>query len=767
MRVVEVSRTIAGALSGMLLADYGADVVVVEPPDTHPLRSDGSFEVYGRGKHSVVADLETEGGRRRVRELIAGADVAIVEATPEVAEGAGIDYPAVRRTELVYVALTPFGQRGPLSALEGDEHVVAAFAGLMAQQESLDGNPVFVTIPMVTTAAGLLVAGGVAAALRQRALTGHGQRVATSLLAGALALAPDSMTSVDGTFGVFAQPVDQAPEMQGKIAIGRRWKVGDPLGGMPVFRLYRASDGYLALACGGDYFWHRLCVFLEHPEWIGDTRFENAPWGIPQVHRDWLVGQLTAIFARRTRGEWLAELRAADIPAAPVEDREAFMRSSRVVANGLRVMVAGRDGLEAVQGGPPIAFERSPAHVRGPAPEPGEHEVWPERPREEAAGAPPTGMALAGVRVIDLTTWVGGSYGPGLLADLGADVVKVESPDGDPMRAVAIGYMGINRGKRSIVLDLKTADGRDVLYRLVRDADVVTQNFRPGVAERLGIDYATVRAINPRIVYSAMSAHGSKGEHAKEPGFDILFQALSGAVRAQGGDGKPVYLTNTFVDFVGGLSGFFGVVAALYDRECTGDGQYLESSLLAAAMVSQLGAYGTGPAAQRRGGADYRGPSAEYRLYQSGGQWTFVDARRDPGVLRRVLEISTVSPSTVGSAVAQRAVADVVAGLVEAGAVAVALNDWVGLAGHPQIVANGLEERHEHPVWGPVVQVGPALRFGLTPAEIVRPSPMLGEHTREVLSAVGLAEAAIDDLLARGVAVQGSVERERARIGAL
>ena len=161
---------------------------------------------------------------------------------------------------------------------------------------------------------------------------------------------------------------------------------------------------------------------------------------------------------------------------------------------------------------------------------------------------PPQGGALAGVRVVDLTSYIAGSYGAMMLADLGADVIKVEAIEGDSFRELP-GFYGWNRGKRSIAVNVKDPDGRAIVHRLAREADVVMENMRPGVVERLGVDYETLRAINPRIIYATVTAFGSDGPYKERPGFDPLLQAMGGVMSLQGLGATPQYLRIAVTDY--------------------------------------------------------------------------------------------------------------------------------------------------------------------------------------------------------------------------
>ncbi len=198
--------------------------------------------------------------------------------------------------------------------------------------------------------------------------------------------------------------------------------------------------------------------------------------------------------------------------------------------------------------------------------------------------APP----LAGIRVVDLTSYIAGSYAGMMLADLGAAVVKVESPAGDSFRELP-GFFGWNRGKRSIAVDLKAPDGRAIVERLVAEGDVAMENMRPGVAERLGMGSERLQALNPRLVYCSVTAFGSTGPYVDRPGFDPLLQALSGTMVLQGFGGPPRYVRIAITDYYAAALAAQAILAALFVRERTGEGQKVETSLLHAALALQSG----------------------------------------------------------------------------------------------------------------------------------------------------------------------------------
>ena len=195
---------------------------------------------------------------------------------------------------------------------------------------------------------------------------------------------------------------------------------------------------------------------------------------------------------------------------------------------------------------------------------------------------------LDGIRVADLTSYIAGSYAAMQLADLGADVVKVEAPEGDSFRELP-GFFGWNRGKRSITVNLKTPEGRLIVERLAARADVFMENMRPGVADRLGVGYARLAAENPRLIYCSITAFGSTGPSADRPGFDPILQALGGLMTLQGFGGPPKYLRTAPTDYYTAALAAQAVLAALFARERTGRGQRVETSLLRGVLALQSG----------------------------------------------------------------------------------------------------------------------------------------------------------------------------------
>ncbi len=373
---------------------------------------------------------------------------------------------------------------------------------------------------------------------------------------------------------------------------------------------------------------------------------------------------------------------------------------------------------------------------------------------------------LDGVRVVDLTSYIAGSYAATMLADLGADVVKVESLEGDSFRELP-GFYAWNRGKRSLAVNLKAPEGRGVVERLARDADVVMENMRPGVADRLGVGEAALRALNPRLIYCSTTAFGSTGPFADRPGFDPVLQGLAGIMALQGFGGPPQYMRIAVVDYYAAALTAQAVLSALFVRERTGIGQKVETSLLHAVTALQAGNFVDYPGKQ----SVFR-DNPTYRLYRAGdGEWLFLACgnqsfwvklcqvlgldglAHDPRfaswmlrldnreVLLPILEARFASRPRDEWLDALRA-ADIPAGPVHT------IDDF---RRHPLTRHHGLARQYDHPEVGRLTLPGSPLLFSRTPTRDVGPPPTLGQHTDAVLRAAGYSESELTDLRTRKV----------------
>ena len=376
------------------------------------------------------------------------------------------------------------------------------------------------------------------------------------------------------------------------------------------------------------------------------------------------------------------------------------------------------------------------------------------------------GPPLDGIRVVDLTSYIAGSYAAMQLADMGADVVKVESPEGDAFRELP-GFFGWNRGKRSISVDLKTPEGRAIVERLATGGDVFMENMRPGVAERLGVGWTRFAALNPRLVYCSVTAFGSTGPGAERPGFDPIFQALGGLMTLQGFGGPPQYLRTAPTDYYTAALATQAILAALFTRERTGRGQRVETSLLRGVLALQ-----SGVAVDYPGKPSLVRDNPTYRLYQAGdGQWFFLAVGNQSFwvKLTKALGLERVAddPRFGSWLLRVQNNADLLP-ILEARFREKPRTEWLELlAAHdipaapvqplldffedPAVRHHDLVHEYEHPEVGRLRLVGQPIAFTETPTRDPGPPPTLGQHTDEVLCELGYTDAEIAALRARRV----------------
>lgn len=386
---------------------------------------------------------------------------------------------------------------------------------------------------------------------------------------------------------------------------------------------------------------------------------------------------------------------------------------------------------------------------------------------------------LAGVRILDLTSMISGPVATMMLADQGADVIKVEPPGGDlvrhlgPNRAgLTATFLSANRSKRSIALDLKSDAGMDALRRLVATADVFVQNFRPGAIERMGLGEEVVRALRPDIVYVSISGFGEAGPYAQKRVYDPVIQALSGlaAIQKDGESGRPRMVRTIIPDKTTAVTAAQAITAALFARARSGEGQHVRLAMLDT-MVAYLWPEGmTGYTFVGREVAGSRAQLAQDLIFRtrdgyittgavSDAEWRGMclaleheEWLQDPRFRTAQDRVVNVQPrlALMAEALASRTSAEWLARLDEQGVPCAPVLERHEVFEHEQARVNGTVVELDHPVAGRVRQPRPAARFDRTPAEIRRPAPVLGEHTRELLAEVGLdAEA----LAAAGAAV--------------
>ena len=590
VRVLDLSQGQVGPMSAMLFGDYGATVLKIEPLGGDRAKDRPGYLAWNRNKAILALDPMDADGRARLERLIAGADVLVVDHGPTALAALGLTGEAVtaQHPRLIHLWTPPFGTAGAWSDLPAHHAMLTGLCGAAWRQASYADQPTWHVTPIVHGVQALLAATAGAAALYEREQTGRGQTVVVSGL--------HAMAEVACQITAVGEP---------------SYYRGSPTGGSLGYRLYRCGDGqWLFLGALFSHFFYRA---LSAVGLLGGDMYDMG-------------GSLEAKLMSGPRDHWVERLQAAEVPAGPVRRRDAWLGSEIASANALVATLEG-GGCGAVRMPGVLAKLRGTPGAAARLPRPAtkaEVEAFALAESAPASRAERKPKPLAGVRVLDLGTVIAGAYAGSILANFGADVVKVESPDGDPFRGMGGGFMNYNRGKRGLGLDLKPPAGRALFHDLAQGADVVLDNYRLGVRERLGIDHAALAKVNPRIISCSAITYGSQGSLARQPGFDGALQAWSGQMAAQGGEGgEPVFHSIPINDVATAALTAFAIAAALYARERTGEGQDVETSLAAAATALQFGDLvtfeGSEPAPQ--GARDCVGFAALERYYRCRGGW--------------------------------------------------------------------------------------------------------------------------------------------------
>jgi formyl-CoA transferase len=392
-------------------------------------------------------------------------------------------------------------------------------------------------------------------------------------------------------------------------------------------------------------------------------------------------------------------------------------------------------------------------------------------------------LPLQGVRVLDISQVMAGPYACMLLGDLGADVIKIEPPGtGDQTRGSmgfkmkgpdSLGFLNMNRNKRSVVLDLKSAAGRSVLLRLAKDADILVENYRPGAMKRLGLGYEDVRQVNPRLVYTSISGFGQTGPWADRPGFDLMAQAMSGVMSVTGYPGMPPVKAGVPVADIGcALFAVYATLAAYIGAKASGQGQYVDAALFDAAMAFSVwdvcDYWGTGKPPEPLGTANKM--TAPYQAMAASDGWFVMGANNQKlwvqlcGLMGRQELLADPRFSTIAQRLAHRlALQDElektfrtrpkaywVETLLAHGIPAGPILSYPEAFGSEHAKARGMRMEIDHPIEGKAPSIGFAVKLSGTPQQVRRHPPLLGEHTAEVLAEIGIGEDERERLKASG-----------------
>ena len=591
IRVLNIGTSIVGPWAASLLAHLGAEAIKVERPDgefirlLHPMQNGLSTCYTASNNHqlSTELDIKQPDELAAVQRLAQQADVLIENFRPGVSDRIGLGYEMLSQVNpgLVYVSSSSWGDVGPMRDRAALDPHVQAFSGFGSLNGTPGGAPEMLRFVHMDPAGSAVVTGLALLGLLQRERFGPACHLKTSHFA----------------MGIDMQ-MNRAAET---LLAGKQTELlGSASSASAPNQCFRMLDGeYIALACDTQAQWEGLCRALGREEFMTDPRFISNTDRVE--HREQLTGLLDTLIGEKPKRWWVVRLENEGVPHGFILDFEQLRHHQQVVENKFLTTVHPPHMGPMFLGGVPWQFSETPAHIDPRVAVPGEHT---EQVLKEGFGAEPRAdkhranvdnlePPLAGLRVIDATQGYSGPYLGLLLAEAGADVIKVEPPGGDWARRLAPQtvsgnsalFDAFNRNKSNIVLELDSPAGQRELRELSKDADVLLEDWGPDVAGRRNLDYETLARENPGLVYLALSAFGEKGPLRNHPGSELVIQSMTGYLRLLGKlDDPPVRVGADIVGTCTGSVAFIGVLAALYHREKSGRGQRVATSLLGAMM---------------------------------------------------------------------------------------------------------------------------------------------------------------------------------------
>ncbi len=826
IRVVDFGHYLAGPLAGMLLADQGAEVIKIDRPG-YPSCATPAGAVFNRGKQVVELDLKSDGGREAAQRLVASADVLIENFRPGVMERLGLGSSAMvaANPRLVYLSLPGFGAGEKLASLRAFEGVLGAATGLFtdlhAIRRELQAPPQYTPVPLASAYGAVHGALAVTMALYAREGSRRGEVIEVPLAGAAMSAMGAFLLRVadaPARYGKRPNPAnDRLRERMRQADAPERRRLIDQQRPLlpPMFDSYQAGDDrWVFLLAGnsrrnavqlvkalGIYDGLIAAGMVDEPPYPDLTRPDNIQ-DIDGLSRDWkltLRNRMADAFRTKPAADWTPIMREFGVPFSVHRTTQEWLHAPETDAAALTVEVADPVHGTIRQFGVQTSLGRTDRQW---------HVPQPARPGDLAAllvgravtggngaaadgdspadSAPRRPHILAGIKVLDLSTVLAGPCCARTLAEYGADVIKIDAPDPYFLPSTAcMLHLEVSQGKRSMILDLKQEAGKRLFEQLAADADVIVHNFRPGVAERLGIDYASLARINPDLVYLNLTAFNGprRGPWTELPGFDPVLQAATGIMTRYGGPGEPPELHGfaSCIDYLTGYSGAYGIALALLRRRREGGGDLVFTSLAQGGQLVQAPfVWATADARPDDGpqGQEVLGAHSLEHLYRATDGWLILTGL--PADLPRLREIPELAAAPVEASEEAARIAALQTAIAEQ-----PVSHWerafnaAGFGCHrvdciEDVRRAGLRELTDaeraswsnresisvirlldHPVGSPVDNPAPTYaRFTTTSLRITNPMPKIGRHTRAILHELGHDDARIDRWIAEGVAAE-------------
>jgi len=796
LHVLDLSTRLSGAFCARLFGDFGASVVLAEPPDGHPLRFEPPLLPDGPPCDRSLVHAYLNANKRSVvlprhegaalTALLRWADVVITTDLPGIAAaepGSPVDRAMAARPELVRISVTPYGLDGPMAGLPGNDLTAYALSGWAASNGDPDAPPLKGSGAQAGYLAGLDAFVGGCAAIYHHDRSGAGQLVDVSELE-ALAVTSGPALLV-AEYAAQEQPRHKADMVRGPVP---------------------CRDGYVSLTLSRAQFWRDAMTVLELHDLAEDERYSQASFRRQQ--RDHYSGLVEERLQHWNRWDLFAALAARRCVAGVVLDAHDVVEDPHLAARGffVPVKIAGR---QVRFPGAPFKFSAAPWALRRPAPSLGAQSA--EVAQEAAAVSPVTGIArapvqagstlggpLAGIQAVVLTQAWSGTFATELLGLLGAGVIQIEGRgrldswrgdfsgvrknglpnDGRPQQPWNTSglFNAVNLNKRAITLDLATPRGREIFKRLATRADIVAENFTPRVMGNLGLDYAALRQLKPDIICASLSAYGATGPYANVPGIGGTIEPMSGMSSLLGyAGGRPQNSGSMYPDPVAGYYFAAAMIMALRHRDRTGDGQQIDLGMMEANATfvgDALLEYAAGLGV--RGPAGNRHPRIAPHSYYpaANGRWLAIAAEDAPAwqaltvamgrpdlaseprfatmAARKANE--TALDETIAAWTGTQDAWQAATALGAAGVAAAPVCSSLELACNEQLRRRGFLVEVEHAEAGRHTQTGIPWRLSGTPAAVTRPAPGLGEHSREVLTEeAAVSPAEYEALVAAGI----------------
>lgn len=761
------------AMATMILADNGAEVIKVEPPGGDWARDEPGFLMWNRGKQSIALDLTREADRAVAHSLAERADVLIESFRPGVAQRLGLGYEALsaRNSRLVYCSISSFGPTGPLSQLKGYEGAVAAKIGRMIGLDRMSGAvpgqdrafPIYTAAPVASFGAAQLAVQGIVAALLARRATGRGQKVETSLLQASAAFLLHGLAR--GADGVV--PGTTPPTIRRGIEL--------------CFLRAECSDGkYIQMCARQDHHFRDWMKAIGLAQVLEDPTYAKAPLGILRMGDiEALEGRILEKMRQQPQAEWMRRfIEEYDVGADPFLTPEEFLAHPQMVQNERVVEIDDPTVGRTRQIGPLVTFSSTPSVIGQPAPRLDEHGSAiraradqtngdPKPAPSSQPGAPPR-RPLTGVTILEIAYFLAGPFSTAILADMGARVIKVEPLDGDPFRRTGLGFSKMVHGKESIAVNLKSAAGIRIVHQLAERSDALMHSFRPGVPERLQIDYATLSALNPRLVYLYGGSYGSKGPQSHRAAMHSTPHALNGGGFLQAGADNPP-ADDSYPDPGSGLGAGTALLLGLLARDRIGAGQALETTMLCSSgyvLSGDLVLYDGMPPRQIPDKGQH-GLDALERLYPCRAGWIFLAVRQEKEwrALAKVLDHPDLLADPRFATRADRLRHDSVLVALLANIFRTRpADEWERVLSACDLAAVRADQEPyddfllhhnllipmEHPDFGAYWHTAFTVDFSEAPNRIA-PATGIGEYTRALLAELGYGPADVERLFAENI----------------